>query len=502
MPVADGYNFSFVRTTPEGGDPSASSSEIRSECLELCRQRYVTGASRQVTRDGLPRSVPWDLVETTWRRLSTGPDIVCSTDGTFTTACQMPSQKLKMLMDSLQASGRLQSVAWPRPSGLGVDGVRLWKSNVVSVSLAPCSVLDGLPMHSMYRFSLSAVQRSQESVAALHYLMQSCGLSEDAVRLNGTVLPGFPGFTVRVFVCGDHMAQYKLCGANGPGSEHDGMQACPYCAAWPRLTSDLAYVPDAVLDAARPNALVAIPPLQCPPDVMHGAVNVLHNSLLPVLRDSLLGAGWSDTAYCSYVSSILHIADHADLLQYPKVDTIGRSIDSTLAFFRSRKWLDVLTVLQANVSADVVRGFRGAFGAMTTMLDIAYDPMPPAADRVRFAEAAATQRQAMQQLGCRCTPWVHVWLGHLRHFLDHWRTLYPFIGHGVESRHRLLKREISRSTCGQWKGTQVGFAHCLRRDNVWWSLLREVSDPNRRQGSVNRRRAALFQQFRDEAAVE
>ena len=105
----------------------------------------------------------------------------------------------------------------------------------------------------------------------------------------------------------------------------------------------------------------------------------------------------------------------------------------------------------------------------------------------------------MAHLACRCTPWVHVWLGHLSHFLDEWHTLYPFIGHGVEARHRLLKREISRSTCGRWKGTQVGFAHCLRRDNVWWNLMTEVVEPHRRQTVVNRRRAAIYHQFASQA---
>eukprot|EP00992_Anisonema_acinus_P011647 TRINITY_DN7578_c0_g1_i1.p2 TRINITY_DN7578_c0_g1~~TRINITY_DN7578_c0_g1_i1.p2 ORF type:complete len:108 (+),score=13.22 TRINITY_DN7578_c0_g1_i1:186-509(+) len=107
----------------------------------------------------------------------------------------------------------------------------------------------------------------------------------------------------------------------------------------------------------------------------------------------------------------------------------------------------------------------------------------------------------MLRLEAKCTPWVHVWLAHVPQFIRHWGTLYPFIGHGVEGRHRHMKREVSSSTSGQWKGDQVGFAHALRRDCVWWNLLADLHMPHQRPSVVDRRRAALFHQFRDESVL-
>eukprot|EP00992_Anisonema_acinus_P010478 TRINITY_DN6611_c0_g1_i1.p1 TRINITY_DN6611_c0_g1~~TRINITY_DN6611_c0_g1_i1.p1 ORF type:complete len:145 (+),score=8.79 TRINITY_DN6611_c0_g1_i1:113-547(+) len=84
-------DWSFTQVTGRLA-PADSVDDVHTEAVELCRQRYVTGASHKVMRDTMPRSVPWDIV---------------------------------------------------------------------TVTMAPCSDLHHLPLHSMHRFALLLVQRSQ-----------------------------------------------------------------------------------------------------------------------------------------------------------------------------------------------------------------------------------------------------------------------------------------------------------------------------------------------------
>jgi hypothetical protein len=494
---------------------------IDDECVELCRQRYVTAASRRVMRDGMPRTVPWELVQLRWEQLARGPPIVCSRtdDNKAVLARQLPSEKLRYMLECLQSGGRLVSVGWPLQQELwirlGVDGVRMWKSNIVTVSLGPCSVITDLPLHSMYRFGLVAVQRSQETVASLTFLLQTSGIAADVTSLDGSTLQVVDGdgvtrtVRVRVFVCGDHMALYKIMGARGPGSEKDGMEMCPYCSCWPRALGDLSVAGLPVRTEPRADALLPLPPLQCPPDAMHGAVNVLHNSIFPCMRQFLLEAGWGKGQYVQYMNVTLHLdVDFVSTLEMPKVEKLARSIDSASSFLRDRKWVALATTLRAcltdrppGVAGVVNRStvgqlFTECFRALTTQMDVAYTPSPTPEERDAFRAASADLRRSMLLLDCKATPWVHVWLCHLHQFLDAWGTLYPWLGHGVEGRHRRLKQEVRTSTCGQWKGNQVGFAHCLRRDNVWWSLVGRLPRPGFSGVRADRRRIPLYAAYK------
>ena len=506
-------DFSFTRVTGRAPE-AARDDDVRGEAVELCRQRYVTGASRQVMRDSMPRAVPWDIVERTWRGLCAGPPIVCrrSDDDDFVYARQSAPGKLALMMSALQAGGRLLRVDTPRAGEMwlrvGVDGVRMWKSNVISVTMAPCSDLVNLPMHSMHRFALLLVQRSQESLAALKFAIQDSGLAAELGGLNGSVQDfGMGPVRVRVFLCGDHMALYKLCGATGPSSTQPGLRPCPYCDAEPRLVNNIDFRPGAVLADARDSALVTLPPLQCPPDIMHGVSNVLYNSLLPCMQQWLTSEGdWSLVETLRFLNAYVTLPD-LDVEHAPKVDRLARSIDSALRFFRTGRWRAMAPTVRLALRMRLPDGgsvgdkFAAAFGALAAQLEIAYMDAPSAVQIGDFDSHGAILRGAMSDVGAKCTPWVHVWLGHVPAFLRHWGTLFPFIGHGVEGRHRRMKREVSTSTCGQWKGDQVGFAHALRRDCVWWNLLADLGSPLVRSSSVQRRRAALFQRFRDEGGT-
>jgi hypothetical protein len=472
----------------------------------------------------MPRNVPADLAQLRWEHLCRGPAILSlaqsPTPGSTVFARQLLSQKLLYMLSCMQQQKRLVTTAWPRDElwvRVGVDGVRMWKSNVVSISLGPCSVLRDLPMHSMYRFGLAAVQRSQETVSALRFLMEDSGIAADMSTLDGSLVDTVDAdgisrrVRVRLFVCGDHMALYKLTGARGPSSEADGMECCPYCRLWPSLVRDLSCQPPCPMTEARPAALVPMPPIQCPPDAMHGAVNVLHNSLLPRLSQLLAQeSGWNASNVRSWLNGFLAVdVDYVrEDYTMKKVDTLARSIDSAKAFLIERKWSGGMTdtlrsILRDRCTVDGAVGrvgdtFARCFLALSIQMDIVYLVAPLAPARALFRAETDVLRACMVALECKGTPWVHVWLGHMHQFLDHWGTLYYWLGHGVEGRHRRLKMEVRASTCGQWNraGTVVGFAHCLRRDNVWWALLAAYAQPRLLGGRVDRRQASVYAAYR------
>ena len=57
-------------------------------------------------------------------------------------------------------------------------------------------------------------------------------------------------------------------------------------------------------------------------------------------------------------------------------------------------------------------------------------------------------------------------------FLRRWGTLYPFLCHGVEGRHRFFKADLHLSCGSQWdpRGAQVGFTQVIKLDRIGWAL--------------------------------
>ena len=109
------------------------------------------------------------------------------------------------------------------------------------------------------------------------------------------------------------------------------------------------------------------------------------------------------------------------------------------------------------------------------MLDVAYKRKPTANDINCLVTAASHLRTvwALLEAPGQGTPWGHVWTTHLPHFLQRWGTLLPFLCHGFEGRWRDLKKEITLSTHGQWKGAKCGFELVLRCGLASW-LLRKM----------------------------
>lgn len=116
------------------------------------------------------------------------------------------------------------------------------------------------------------------------------------------------------------------------------------------------------------------------------------------------------------------------------------------------------------------------------MVNVCYTQMPTKDQIGEFAVAAFGLRKAMKRLAVRCTPWGHIWsvhvprsgthrrMGSCPQFLAQWGTMFPFLCHGVEGKHRWFKHDLRCSTGNQWKKGKVGFAHVLDLDWVEWEL--------------------------------
>ena len=94
-----------------------------------------------------------------------------------------------------------------------------------------------------------------------------------------------------------------------------------------------------------------------------------------------------------------------------------------------------------------------------------------------FPLLCAEMSRLCAQLDMKGTIWSHVLKVHCAQFLQEWGTLFPFLGYGVEGRHRLLKKHLRLSPMGQWKGGvpgqgRVGLASVLEHDQVRFFLLR------------------------------
>jgi hypothetical protein len=409
-----------------------------------------------------------------------------------------PAEKLQVMLAAWIAQGTLQQLCHPIPGELwlrfGVDGVKMWKSAVISVTLSPTSAIVGTPLHSMYRFGLVAVQRSREAKATLGVLMQQTGIGAalGALHESRRTVAGQADVLIKVFVCGDHMSQSKLTGANGPTSTDPQKRPCPYCDAPPAEVAALVPGPGRpVLRAARANALMPISPMSCPPDAMHGLTRVFFNSVVPRMREGLL---WPETRFVLWVNKAMLSSVMDD--DYAKTGSLETSITATLVFFRNRHWQSMASLLRRTLT-DHLPGVQGTVGellsqvlnTLSTQVDICYVERPTAFETAQFQAEAGRLVYYLRVLRCKCTPWVHVWCYHLPQFLVYWGTLYMFLGHGVEGRHRLLKKEVARSTCGQWNGDQVGFAYAIMRDNVMWALMRAGVNPHKRPGSHHRLRS-------------
>ena len=103
--------------------------------------------------DGMPRTLPWNLIMMVWNQLSSVPPVV-STHSEVTSAvvayCD-PRRKLDCVLEAWQAQGVLERMCQPAAGQLwirvGVDGVKMWKSSIISVTLCPTCSVKGVLLH-------------------------------------------------------------------------------------------------------------------------------------------------------------------------------------------------------------------------------------------------------------------------------------------------------------------------------------------------------------------
>jgi hypothetical protein len=110
---------------------------------------------------------------------------------------------------------------------------------------------------------------------------------------------------------------------------------------------------------------------------------------------------------------------------------------------------------------------------LRNMVTIVYTAMPTDAQVVRFQEFATDLRMRCKVLKAPATIWGHVWTVHLPQYLRRWRTLYPFVCHGVEGKHRVFKADLQLSAGNQWRNNSFGFAQTLALDRIRWQLIAE-----------------------------
>ena len=120
-----------------------------------------------------------------------------------------------------------------------------------------------------------------------------------------------------------------------------------------------------------------------------------------------------------------------------------------MRLIKGRKWGPILSAVKHYCPRAVATALEVAWMHFAAMVDNTYMPMPPQALLEQFATAASRLRHALAKLGAKPTVWGHIWTVHLPQYLERWRTLYPFLCHGVEGCHKLFKADLRLTTGAQ-----------------------------------------------------
>jgi hypothetical protein len=150
-----------------------------------------------------------------------------------------------------------------------------------------------------------------------------------------------------------------------------------------------------------------------------------------------------------------------------------KSITQSLEYFSRSGFGQLLTELQGHLGNNACMALQAAMVDMKLMVNVVYTKLPSEAEVVRFEQCALDLRQRLAYLKAPTTIWGHVWTGHLPQFLRRWRTLFPFVCHGVEGKHRVFKADLQLSAGNQWRNGHWGFAQTLHLDRVRWQLFAE-----------------------------
>lgn len=451
--------------------------KIHKNAVEMCSVRRYGHMSAAVTRDiAIGRTVPWTCVQAAWNWLK-GPRAVqprSTNAGLFPMASVDFVEKVQHMVECMQPDWDVPD--WPCPGELwirwGVDGVPRWSIGYVTLTVALCGEHSKFKMHSVERFAHCAVLCGTESVDSITALFNATDFNAALETLEGAeVIVSGRQLKIRSYLLGDHMLQYKATGASGPGSSLPSRQSCPYCDAPPDEALSWRTGPRPLAQAVRGHApLQAIPRTQCIPDAMHGCHNVLNGVVLAAVRNGLVAKGLPMTE----VNRICSIGlQRAEEWAFDDDSNMKRSITQSLAYLNNSGFSQLMTELHNHLAAGPCMAVEAAMQDLKNMVCIVYTKNPTTGDIRRFADCAVDLRARLQYLKAPTTIWGHVWTIHLPQFLALWGTLYPFVCHGVEGKHRVFKADLQLSTGNQWGPTGWGFAQTLVLDRIRWQLFAE-----------------------------
>ena len=154
-------------------------------------------------------------------------------------------------------------------------------------------------------------------------------------------------------------------------------------------------------------------------------------------------------------------------------DPVARkSIDGTLRYLRQGRFKEMLTAIEGKITPGRHENLKQAYLGLAGMVRVAYLQQPSTHDVQLFEDLAKDLRGRLGLLKATGTTWGHIWTVHMPQFLRRWGSIWPFVCHGVEGKHRVFKADLRLSAGNQVnsKGL-VGFAHTLDKDRIRWALL-------------------------------
>jgi hypothetical protein len=124
---------------PDDGAATKTTDLFR-HCLQLAHIRSKLLCGTNKTRDFVPRQVPWKCVSAVWSVLTESPRVLPLTANNQPGAYVNPQDRLRQLLTCISRDAGLACPGskatkhdlWLR---LGIDGVALWHSSVVSVTM-------------------------------------------------------------------------------------------------------------------------------------------------------------------------------------------------------------------------------------------------------------------------------------------------------------------------------------------------------------------------------
>ena len=460
------------RHAPARRKEVANVEDVKTECIQLCRLRLALQTSSQRLKANMDRAVPWKAVQKTWKWLSSTIGMIAGTylvqtavsdsmyvrwcgkcrfrqlrsnlgallllagtqaeliSGDYPVVWTKPADALLLQTDALSRGNHWVKPDAQRPGELwirfGLDGVPLWKSQVVAGTMAPYSHVRDLKQHTPDRHFVCILFRGYDTKELLKQCLQKSGYLGSVDDLNGScVTINGTHYVLRLFICGDHMLMYKLTGRDGPTSTRPEPHPCPYCAA---------PAPDVLNYAARVLAMslgaeamfVGIPAAQHAIDCRHGMVNVFYGVCLPVVENTLIDCGWTNKDVNDYFGTL-----NVDPMLYVvggevTGDGLPEFIDNALTFFEKRCYNRIDTTLklvchhiirldgQDHSKSDLIAAM---FEHVAIMVSVAYTREPTLSQVDMCETSARALRRIWKTLDAPTTPWGHVWTAHVPRFL-------------------------------------------------------------------------------------